>query len=64
MLRVLRAFQRFSDPSGTYTVTLQDALGYESGVAFTVTRDVTAPVAYVQAPTAHVSGTLAHLLLE
>jgi hypothetical protein len=42
--------------SSTYTVTLRDGLSHQSGMRFAVTRDVTAPVAYVQAPPTHFSG--------
>ena len=49
MLSVLSAFQRFSGSSGTYTVTLQDGIGRQSGVDLSVIRDTTPPTLTLEA---------------
>lgn len=57
MLSVLRHFSASVGPAPPTPSPCGTPRGHQSGVAFTVTRDMTAPVVYVQAPTAHVSGT-------
>ena len=55
MLSVLSAFQRSSGSSGLrHRSAVRLPCGKRRGLA--VTRDVTAPVAYVQAPPTHFSG--------
>ncbi|MFB0536813.1 MAG: PKD domain-containing protein, partial [Anaerolineae bacterium] len=50
-------FEEVDQAEGDYQVVVRDGLGYERGVDFAVTRDVTAPVAGVGAPSTYLSGT-------
>lgn len=50
-------FEEVDEAEGDYQVVVRDGLVHERGVDFAVTRDVTAPVAYVGAPSTYVSGT-------